>query len=147
MSLSRRLLALALGSALAASGCASALEVPIETPLKSKLDVSKFRRVLVAGFVTDLVDEGIDLAPETARLLQNQLRSASKLQVIEPDRPPLNQTLARTFKVAEDVRVTREDRDRYRAESPVFSKSVTAKAPLAVNRYKSPRLSCQHFCL
>ena len=43
---------------------------------------------VVAGFVTDLVDEGIDLAPETSRLLQNQLRSASKLQVIEPDRPP-----------------------------------------------------------
>ena len=76
-----RLLALALGSALLASGCASALEVPIETPLKSKLDVSKFRRVLVAGFVTDLVDEGIDLAPETARLLQNQLRSASMQQL------------------------------------------------------------------
>ena len=49
-----RFLALAVGSALLTSGCASALEVPIETPLKSKLDVSKFRRVLVAGFVTDL---------------------------------------------------------------------------------------------
>ena len=81
-----RFLVLALSSAFLASGCASALEVPIETPLKSKLDVSKFRRVLVAGFVTDLAEEGIDLAPETARLHQNQLRSASKLQVIEPDR-------------------------------------------------------------
>ncbi len=111
-----RLLAAALACAGLASGCASALEVPIETPLKSKLDVSKFRRVLVAGFVTDLVDEGIDLAPETARLLQNQLRSASKLQIIEPDRPPLNQALAKAFKPAEDVRVTREDRDRHRAE-------------------------------
>lgn len=116
MRLPHRILAVALGAATFASGCASALEVPIETPLKSKLDVSKFRRVLVAGFVTDLVDEGIDLAPETARLLQNQLRSASKLQVIEPDRPPLNQALAKAFKLAEDVRVTREDRDRYRAE-------------------------------
>jgi hypothetical protein len=116
MMMRHRLLAIALGSALLSSGCASALEVPIETPLKSKLDVSKFRRVLVAGFVTDLVDEGIDLSPETSRLLQNQLRSVSKLQVIEPDRPPLNQELARSFKTAEDVRVTREDRDRYRAE-------------------------------
>ena len=34
-----RFLILALGSAVLASGCASALEVPIETPLKSKLDV------------------------------------------------------------------------------------------------------------
>jgi hypothetical protein len=109
-------LAVSLTLAAFALGCASALEVPIETPLKSKLDVSKFRRVLVAGFVTDLVDEGIDLAPETSRLLQNQLRSASKLQVIEPDRPPLNQALAKAFKPAEDVRVTREDRDRHRAE-------------------------------
>jgi hypothetical protein len=111
-----RFLSLAMASCVTAIGCASALEVPIETPLKSKLDVSKFRRVLVAGFVTDLVDEGIDLAPETARLLQNQLRSVSKLQVIEPDRPPLNQALTKAFKLAEDVRVTREDRDRYRAE-------------------------------
>ena len=86
-------LSLALCGPLLGWGCASALEVPIETPLKSKLDVSKFRRVLVAGFVTDLVDEGIELSPETSRLLQNQLRSASKLQVIEPDRPPLNLSL------------------------------------------------------
>jgi hypothetical protein len=111
-----RLLSGALAAAMLAPGCASSLEVPIETPLKSKLDVSKFRRVLVAGFVTDLVDEGIDLAPETSRLLQNQLRSASKLQVIEPDRPPLNLALAKAVKPVEDVRVTREDRDRYRAE-------------------------------
>jgi hypothetical protein len=114
--MSLRFPALALGAALVASGCASAVEVPIETPLKSKLDVSKFRRVLVAGFATDLVDEGIDLSPETARLLQNQLRSASKLQVIEPDRPPFNLALAKAFKVSTDARVTREDRDRYRAE-------------------------------
>jgi hypothetical protein len=116
MRLPHRILAVALGAATFTSGCASALEVPIETPLKSKLDVSKFRRVLVAGFVTDLVDEGIDLAPETSRLLQNQLRSVAKLQVIEPDRPPLNQALTKAFKVADDTRVTREDRDRYRAE-------------------------------
>ena len=108
--------ALALASAGSLLGCASALEVPIETPLKSKLDVTKFRRVLVAGFVTDLDGDSIDLSPETARLLQNQLRSSSKLQVIEPDRPPLNQALARNHKQAEDVRVTREDRDRYLAE-------------------------------
>jgi len=113
---SLRLVAFALSSAALAGGCATALEIPIETPLRSKLDVSKFRRVLVAGFVTDLVDEGIDLAPETSRLLQNQLRSASRLQVLEPDRPPLNQELARTFKRDEDVRITRADRDRYRAE-------------------------------
>ena len=47
-----RLLTVALGSAMFATGCASALEVPIETPLKSKLDVTKFRRVLVAPLQT-----------------------------------------------------------------------------------------------
>jgi hypothetical protein len=108
--------AIAALSVLLTQGCASAVEVAIETPLKSKLDVTKFRRVLIAGFVTDLVDDSIDLAPETARLLQNQLRSASKLQVIEPDRPPINQALTRAVKPADDTRVTREDRDRYRAE-------------------------------
>lgn len=97
-------------------GCASAVEVAIETPLRSKLDVTKFRRVMIAGFVTDLTDDVIDLAPETARLLQNQLRSASKLQVVEPDRPPLNVALARSAKPADDTRLTREDRDKYRAE-------------------------------
>lgn len=112
-----RVLTAVLGlGAIVTTGCASAVEVAIETPLKSKIDVSKFRRVLVAGFVTDLVDDAIDLAPETGRLLQNQLRSASKLQVIEPDRPPLNQALARVVKPADDTKLTREDRDKYRAE-------------------------------
>ena len=31
------------------SGCTSFFEVPIETPLSPKMDVSAFRRVLVAG--------------------------------------------------------------------------------------------------
>jgi hypothetical protein len=62
-------------SAILAWGCASFIEVPIETPLQSKIDVGSFRRVLVAGFVTDLGTSEIDLASETSRLLQNQLRS------------------------------------------------------------------------
>ena len=45
---------LALLSTLLAAGCASFVEVPVETPLQSKLDVSSFRRVLIAGFVTYL---------------------------------------------------------------------------------------------
>ena len=71
------------------AGCTSFVEIPIETPLQSKLDVTAFRRVLVAGFVTDPGTSDVDLSSETSRLLQNQLRSASKLQVLEPDRPPL----------------------------------------------------------
>ena len=75
------------------SGCASFVEVPVETPLKSKLDVSRFRRILIAGFVTDLQDVDVDLSAETSRLLQNQLRSNTRIQVLEPDRPPLQDAL------------------------------------------------------
>src|ERR1700686_4333523 len=79
--------------ALAGAGCASFVEVPVETPLQSKLDVSSFRRVLIAGFVTDIGESDVEIGSETARLLQNQLRSNSRLQVVEPDRPPLHDAL------------------------------------------------------
>ena len=36
----------------AASGCTNFFEVPIETPLSPKMDVSAFRRVLIAGFIS-----------------------------------------------------------------------------------------------
>ena len=46
----RRSLSLGLAAlGLLASGCATVVEVPVETPLSSKIDVSRFRRVLVAG--------------------------------------------------------------------------------------------------
>ena len=64
-------------AALGTGGCASFVEVPIETPLQSKIDVSTFRRVLVAGFATDLVESDVDLSSETSRLLQNQLRTST----------------------------------------------------------------------
>ncbi len=38
---------------LSSVACASFVEVPVETPLSSKLDVGAFRRVLIAGFVTE----------------------------------------------------------------------------------------------
>jgi hypothetical protein len=71
--------------------------VPVETPLQSKIDVTKFRRVLVAGFVTELGDNDLDVSAETSRLLQNQLRSGTKLQVLEPDRPPLHDALEKAL--------------------------------------------------
>ena len=55
---------LVLAAALAASGCSSMIEVPVDTPLQSKLDVSSFRRILIAGFVTDLEDSDVDLSAE-----------------------------------------------------------------------------------
>jgi hypothetical protein len=112
---------LSLAAALAAglgAGCASFIEVPVETPLQSKLDVGSFRRILVAGFVTDLGEADVDLGAETARLLQNQLRSNSRLQVLEPDRPPLSEALN---KVAENMgeagRYNKGERDQYKLEA------------------------------
>ena len=59
-------------------------EIPIETPIKPKLDVSAFQRVLIAGFVTGGTDD-VDTNQETVRLLRSQLRSKSSLRVIDAD--------------------------------------------------------------
>ena len=100
------------------TGCATFVEVPVETPLQSKIDVGSFRRVLVAGFVTDLADSDVDLAPETVRLLQNQLRSNTKLQVLEPDRPPLNDALEKVLeRLGEGGKYTKPEREQYKLEA------------------------------
>jgi hypothetical protein len=75
-------------AALAVAGCSSLVEIPIETPIQAKLDISAFSRVLVAGFVaggSDAVDGNL----ETVRLLRSQLRSKSNLRVIDADPMPL----------------------------------------------------------
>jgi hypothetical protein len=59
-------------------------EIPIETPIQPKLDVSAFQRVLVAGFVAGGSDD-IDANQETVRLLRSQLRTKSQLKVIDAD--------------------------------------------------------------
>jgi len=101
-----------------AAGCSSVLEVPVETPLQSKLDVSAFRRILIAGFVTDLEDSDVDLSAETSRLLQNQLRSNTRLQVLEPDRPPLQDALEKALeKIGEGGSYNKDEKDQYRLEA------------------------------
>jgi hypothetical protein len=72
----------------AVGGCTNFFEVPIETPLSPKMDVSAFRRVLVAGFISGGTDD-VDANLETVRLLRSQLRSKSGLRVIEADVLPL----------------------------------------------------------
>jgi hypothetical protein len=47
---------------LALPACVSFIEVPIETPVQSKLDVSPFRRVLVAGFVTEPGEQDVEIS-------------------------------------------------------------------------------------
>ena len=69
---------------LGVSACTNFYEVPIETPLQPKLDVARFQRILVAGFVTAGTDE-VDTNLETARLLRSQLRTESRLEVIDSE--------------------------------------------------------------
>ena len=70
--------------ALASAGCLSFYEIAVETPIRAKLDVTPFQRVLVAGFVTG-GSKNIDPNTETARLLRSQLRTKSDLKIIDAD--------------------------------------------------------------
>lgn len=100
------------------AGCGGVIEVPVETPLQSKLDVSSFRRILIAGFVTDLEPSDVDLSAETSRLLQNQLRSNTRLQVLEPDRPPLQEALEKVLdKLGEQGRYSKDEKEQFRLEA------------------------------
>ncbi|MGH9314461.1 MAG: hypothetical protein ACRD1S_14855 [Vicinamibacterales bacterium] len=82
-----------LGLALVASACTSFYEIPVETPIQAKLDVSGFSRVLVAGFIAGGSDD-VDANLETVRLLRSQLRTKSDLKVIEADVLPLAELAA-----------------------------------------------------
>src|SRR5205085_3161863 len=67
---------------------ANYFEIPIETPIQPKLDVTPFQRVLIAGFVARGTED-VDANQETVRLLRSQLRSKSSLRVIDADVMPL----------------------------------------------------------
>jgi hypothetical protein len=87
----RRFVALGalLACVLGVSACGPSLfEIPIETPIQPKLDVSLFQRVLVAGFVTGGTDD-VDANQETVRLLRSQLRAKSSLRIIDAAVLPL----------------------------------------------------------
>jgi len=73
---------------LAAAGCASFYEIPIETPIAAKLDVSAFQRVFIAGFLAGGTED-VDGNVETVRLLRSQLRTKSNLRVVDADALPL----------------------------------------------------------
>ena len=86
-------LIVAAGSAACAAllmiGCGTTYyEIPIETPIQPKMDVSPFQRVLVAGFVAGGTED-VDANQETVRLLRSQLRTKSQLRVIDADLLPL----------------------------------------------------------
>ena len=63
-------------------------EIPLDTPIRPKLDVSSFERILVAGFIAGGTED-VDGNLETTRLLRSQLRSGSDMSVIDSDVLPL----------------------------------------------------------
>jgi hypothetical protein len=70
------------------AACTNYYEIPIETPIRAKLDVGAFQRVLVAGFISGGTED-VDGNLETTRLLRSQLRTKSELRVIDADVLPL----------------------------------------------------------
>jgi hypothetical protein len=90
----------ALALTLLASGCVSFYEIPIETPIQAKLDVTPFQRVHVVGFIAGGSDD-VDANLETVRLLRSQLRTRSGLRVIEADVLPLAEIAQELGKDAE----------------------------------------------
>ena len=91
-------LASSLGALLLAAACTSSYEIQIETPIRPKLDVGAFQRVLVAGFLAGGTED-VDGNLETTRLLRSQLRTKSELRVIDSDVLPL-------MDVASDAKAT-----------------------------------------
>jgi hypothetical protein len=97
----------ALASSLVAAGslalasCAGFYEIPIETPIQPKMDVTAFQRVLVAGFISGGTED-VDANLETVRLLRSQLRSKSPLRIIEAEVLPLAEIAAAESKAAAD---------------------------------------------
>ena len=129
-------------------GCLAFYEVPIEVPIQSKIDVSSFDRILVAGFLSGGSD-AIDSNTETARLLRSQLRNRQDLRVIDADAISLLEEARRRASAdavatpaaaatptSETVTVTEQDLARYEAifNDAEFWKTVgaTYEQPLIV---------------
>ena len=72
----------------ATAGCTNYFEVPIETPIQPRMDITPFSRIFVAGFISGGTDD-VDANMETVRLLRSQLRSRSGLRVVEAEVLPL----------------------------------------------------------
>ena len=79
---------LSLALVAAVSACTSYTEIPIETPIQPKLDVSAFQRIFIAGFIAG-ANEDVDANMETVRLLRSQLRNKGIMRVIDADTLPL----------------------------------------------------------
>lgn len=107
--------------ALVAGACTSFYEIPIETPIQPKLDVTPFQRVHVVGFIAGGSDD-VDANLETVRLLRSQLRTRSSLRVIEADVLPL----------AEIAQEQARDAQQTSGGTPQASNGATAAATVDV---------------
>ena len=119
----------ALVAALALACGPDTYEIPIETPIQPKLDVSAFQRVLVAGFVAG-GNEDVDANQETVRLLRSQLRTKSSLRVIDADILPLvevAQDQTGGAAPAGDETVSVRDRSATRPAAPATSADKSAQ--------------------
>lgn len=76
------------------AACTNYYEIPVETPIRAKLDVGAFQRVLIAGFLAGGTADDVDGNLETTRLLRSQLRTKSELRVIDADVLPLMEVAA-----------------------------------------------------
>ncbi|HTM31310.1 MAG TPA: hypothetical protein VL263_08390 [Vicinamibacterales bacterium] len=81
-------LSLVAGALAAGCGGSGYVEIPIQTPIAPKLDISPFQRVYVAGFLAG-ANEDIDANMEMVRLLRSQLRNKNILRVVDADAVPL----------------------------------------------------------
>ena len=99
----------------AGAGCTSYYEIPIEVPISAKLDVSKYNRILVATFTTQS-NENLDLDSETVRLLRNQLRMRSSLQVLDADVEPLGDFSEKTLEESGMLQKFKEEEAKAKAE-------------------------------
>jgi len=84
----------------ATAACTSYTEIPIETPIQPKLDVTAFQRIFIAGFIAG-ANEDVDANMETVRLLRSQLRNKGIMRVIDADTLPLMEGQAERRRRAE----------------------------------------------
>ena len=96
-------------------GAPSFYEIPIETPIQPKMDVSPFQRVLVAGFIGGGTDD-VDANLETVRLLRSQLRIE-----VDAARHRSGSAAARRHRAGTDARRDGHDRRRRPAAPPTAS--------------------------
>jgi hypothetical protein len=102
-------------------------EIPIETPIQPKMDVTPFQRVLVAGFVAGGTED-VDANQETVRLLRSQLRTKSELKVIDADLLPLMDVAQEQSQPAVDERPA--------ADNGPLHPSPTVALPKAIKEEK-----------